>query len=764
MDNTITPARRPASPDAGTSERKRKRKVLSCYDCRRRKLQCDRQMPACGRCSKAGNAANCLYIDDPAEASRPDGDGKGPFDAHISRPIQQPPAPLGDALSRLEYQERRIKQLEAALAQNGHTQSLDPMQRWRNSKLPLTPESVTGVVAEQQISGSNSVTDRETMMLRGKSFKTQFNGTTHRGSLIAHIPDLNVFTKETFERFPALARIRQDMHGLEDRTESASSRPHPYSDDELKALVPSKTEVDPLLQLYFANYGSIYHIIHLPSFWQEYTDFWADVKEARAHFAALLLLMIAAAQCLTSGQPWLYAAGSSMAREKAVTYIQAVDEWLRMQSQKRVTATDFQIRFLLLLARQASARKYKRTWTDAGNLLRFCMCAGLHRNPDLIRKPTSALDKELRRRIWQAVVELELQAAFDRGMVSAPWTLQADCPPPINMHDRDVDQDSEQLPTSVPAEEFTNSSYLSKASESTLLRHGLNTTLNNIRQTLSFNDVKRFSEEIETHLQAIPDWQSEGSEAPRALLVLNLRQYLLVLHDRQIRQAESSTERSFSRMMLIDNATRIIDTHRKLINKGCYALELTCNDQLRAALSICHVATTVDIRADSAIGQIVEHHANRVMEEAIQMLTDKVIRFGREQRQLWIALAAHGFWKSRKDPANRTEFMQEAVEKITRPYYKIMACQQEESSVLNPSSTRVPDQPSSAQPPVGAAMENGALDYLPPAPPAMMTHDPDLSEQPLLDLDEIEAWTFENWAFDPAELQQAFAQNYPSVG
>ena len=148
------------------------------------------------------------------------------------------------------------------------------------------------------------------------------------------------------------------------------------------------------------------------------------------------------------------------------------------------------------------------------------------------------------------------------------------------------------------------------------------------------------------------------------------------------------------------------------------------------------------------------------------MLTDKVIRFGREQRQLWIALAAHGFWKSRKDPAKRTDFMQEAVEKITRPYYKIMACQQEESSALNTSSHRADaaDQLSSAQPTGGAGLENGALDYLPPAPQATMLQDPDLSEQPLLDLDEIEAWTFENWAFDPAELQQAFAQNYPSVG
>ena len=63
------------------------------------------------------------------------------------------------------------------------------------------------------------------------------------------------------------------------------------------------------------------------------------------------------------------------------------------------------------------------------------------------------------------------------------------------------------------------------------------------------------------------------------------------------------------------------------------------------------------------------------MEEAIQMLSDKVARFGREQRQLWIALAAHGFWKAKRNPSQRLSYMQEAVEKITTPYYKIMACQ-----------------------------------------------------------------------------------------
>jgi len=744
----MTPARRPSSPDTlAGSERKRRRKVLSCYDCRRRKLQCDRGMPACGRCTKAGQAANCLYIDDATEGPvQPDENGRMPFDAQISRPMQQAPIPIGDALSRLEYQEGRIKQLEAALAQTGHAQASDPIQRLRTSRLPLSPESILG--ASEQIRGT--VHDRETLLLRGRAFKTQYDGTTHPGALITHIPELHIFTKEAFERFPALARIRHDMHALEDRTEYAGSKPSATTDQELKAMLPAHAEVDSLVRLYMANYGSIYHILHLPSFWRQYSEMWSNPAEAPTHFVAIVLLMMAAAQCLTSTQPWLYTANSSIAREKAITYIHACDAWLQMQSQKHVTAADFQIRFLLLLARLVSARKNKRTWTEAGTLLRFCMGAGLHRNPDLIRKPTSALDKELRRRIWLAVVELELQASFDKGMISAQWPLQADCPPPSNIRDKDIDQDTEQLPYAARASEFTASSYLALAGESTLLRHGLNTTLNNIRQTLSFDEVKRLSEEVDAHIQNIPDWVGDCADGPRALLSLNLRQYLLVLHDRQLRQADSTAERSFSRMMVIDTATRIIDTHRMLINKGCLALELMCQDQLRAALSMCHVATTVDIKADSAVGQIVEHHANRIMDEAIQMLTNKVIRFGREQRQLWIALAAHGFWKANNDPDNRAAYMQEAVEKVTTPYYKIMACQEDmptgvSSDTPNASRIHVP---------------NGMLEHLPPVSQQEVGPIVDMGGPPVLDIDEIEAWTFENWSFNPTELQQAFGDSY----
>jgi hypothetical protein len=288
---------------------------------------------------------------------------------------------------------------------------------------------------------------------------------------------------------------------------------------------------------------------------------------------------------------------------------------------------DFQIRFLLVFARQVTARKYKRTWTDAGTLLRFCMAAGLHRNPDLIRKPTSALDKELRRRVWAAVTELELQASLDRGMLAATWPVQADCSGPSNIHDEDVQQESAHLPHSLRPTEFTHASYLSIASESIVLRHGLNMTANNIRQGLTFDDIKHFTEELELHLDNLPQWIGTSAEVPKALLQLNLRQYMLILHDRHLRQTESITERSFCRMVIMDNATRIIDTHRALINKGSHALELMCQDQLRAALSICHAATTSDISSESAIGQIMDHQVRHADPISTVICTDRSKHF-----------------------------------------------------------------------------------------------------------------------------------------
>src|SRR5271170_512341 len=48
---------------------KRRRIALSCVDCRRRKVKCDRSYPSCLRCKQGGHADSCVYV--PYEGTEP---------------------------------------------------------------------------------------------------------------------------------------------------------------------------------------------------------------------------------------------------------------------------------------------------------------------------------------------------------------------------------------------------------------------------------------------------------------------------------------------------------------------------------------------------------------------------------------------------------------------------------------------------------------------------------------------------------------------
>lgn len=341
-----------------------------------------------------------------------------------------------------------------------------------------------------------------------------------------------------------------------------------------------------------------------------------------------------------------------------------------------------------------------------------------------------------------------MQASFGRGMISAPWPQQSDCSPPSNIQDEDIDQTTESVPPSRSLIEFTGTSYLIAANETFNLRYMLNSMLNNIRQNVTFEDAKRYTDEIEAQIQALPQWIGATSEAPQALLSITLRQYLLVLHDRQFRLASSHSERNFSKLILADTAAKIIDSHKLLVEKGNRALQFLCHDQLRAALSVCHIASLSDPQSDGMLSDLVEKRSTAVISDTIDLLADKIARYGREQRQLWIVLAANAFMKSRQDPSQKINNMQEAVDKITRPYYKILACQEDAPSAV------------STGPPTGREeLPNGILEYLPNGS-STKTGEFGQTDPTLLDLEDIAAWTFDDWAFVPGMEMQQFNEVY----
>lgn len=167
------------------STTKRKRKALSCYDCRRRKLRCDRELPSCARCIKAGHADTCSY-DERSLAPRNSNTGPAQL-KHSSNTSQTSPgwsSSISVAHQRLtDASEHRRSTVEAS--QTSGTWQL------RGEVAPFTKDCeqrpAIRADAEEILAFPRPSTPTETIIFRGENFKTQYYGGSNPTSLIAHV-------------------------------------------------------------------------------------------------------------------------------------------------------------------------------------------------------------------------------------------------------------------------------------------------------------------------------------------------------------------------------------------------------------------------------------------------------------------------------------------------------------------------------------------------------------------------------------------------
>lgn len=68
-----------------------------------------------------------------------------------------------------------------------------------------------------------------------------------------------------------------------------------------------------------------------------------------------------------------------------------------------------------MVSRKVNGLSANQAWIATGNLVKLVMSAGYHREPSSSAN-VPPFYVEMRRQIWAAIVELELQASVDRGM------------------------------------------------------------------------------------------------------------------------------------------------------------------------------------------------------------------------------------------------------------------------------------------------------------------------------------------------------------
>ncbi|KZM21607.1 DNA binding [Ascochyta rabiei] len=573
------------SPEQDESAEKRtskKRKVLSCYSCRNRKMKCDRVYPVCGRCQKTGRADQCSY--DPRLLEEAHVRNGQPLTADASNTMfaiqdtestedHVKDSPSNNLRWKLRVQERRIEMLEKKLAATVVNKNLSQL-----THLPAKEPEIA-----------------EEMMFRGKGFKTQFHGSTSVMSMISQYRDLQAFTRETLIVDNSMTRVKTDFKSFRSYRKVLAKEKiaRTYgTDEEIFALLPPKHEVDAQAVLYFQTWETTYRILHEPTFWQEYNIFWErrPGDDKQAGFATILILVVAATKCLTVKDD-VFVGDSTSDRDSASSLIETCEMWLNRQPRKRLTLPFFQLQCLSLLAKRANCVKLKQDWLVAGDVVRLALASGMHRDPSLLATGRiSEYEKEMKKRLWYTIAELEIQSSLDNGLQSSLTSLYFDTPAPSNLPDEAFSLETKDMPMSRPIEQFTTTSYCIVALKSLPLRIHLTKLLNDPSNQLQYEDVLHYDEQFTSILAELPTWVDTRALIPSALLGLQLRQYLLILHKSYAKRAFLNKRFMYSFTVSVEAASSIIATHDELNVNGKLSLNHFRNDAIRVGMEISQIA------------------------------------------------------------------------------------------------------------------------------------------------------------------------------
>lgn len=586
--------------DPAKPSRKRQRVRLSCLECRRRKLSCNRQLP-CDRCIRSETPSRCQYETRSGKVINAASDFSS-----LPPDFRRPDVATSTIRER---DHERIRKLEHEIVQ-----LRKEMSRQRGSLEGSTPVATTTSPSTQAGEGEGAADDSrnnaqnmpfptekgELRFVRFKEFRTRFLGPHSAAMAMAELTGLSPFMKETADELLRSVKLhsRKDRKRRTEIRERLALEPDPY----LESLLPTKEESDALVTVYLDTFEQLHRIVHIPTFRREYAKYW-DPPETRppgarrAAFTALVLAIMSISCCLYSHPTIKFIGMMSDNHSSAVKWVTAVDDWLSRQSQKHRKLIHYQIACLLYLGKRVNTIKKKRFWTGAGALIQDGISLGLHRDTRHMAGKMSAYNQEMRRRIWATVQELDMQASFDFGLPTLTSQVHYDVAAPSNLDDNEFDEDTAEVPPSRPAEVYTFSSYQHVSRQSLPLRLELSRILYGPPGQADYDDIVRYTHDLMREIDALPSWDQDSggphnSKKPilaYTLLHIQLRQYILPLHQQYVKPGAHGTRYQYSENVSYNAARDIVLLHDKLYEQGIQALNFLREDTLTTAIKLCSV-------------------------------------------------------------------------------------------------------------------------------------------------------------------------------
>ncbi|KAI0518343.1 hypothetical protein F5B22DRAFT_82080 [Xylaria bambusicola] len=533
------------------ASRRRRRPILACEPCRRKKIKCDHEVP-CTPCTRS-RTSYCSYLEanedvtskkqrsgeehsNVSTASTASTSGDYPPSMPVSVPLSVP-------LSGSPWFSGN-----GSVTSNGGNNS--------TTSLSIAPEAKTGHLIERQ----------DSFTARGTFLRGRFYGPSHWLSFYQHLPHA--------ESDYSLYQNCEPLVGSPSSVDSLGST----NLWKLPETIPPREVSNQLVLAYFRTFESVLRILHVPSFVRECQQYWKSPQNAREEFILQLGLVMAIGAAFT---PQVTVKDQSI-----LLWIDSAQNWLRdtltetCLNQIDTTSTSgrelVQIFCLLIEARQTRHTEKKRPGLiSADSLIRAAEHVGLHIHPTKL-PGLSFFEQEMRRRLWTTCQELALQAAVNEGRPSPILRGDDNGPPPLNLADEQFDTHTTIVP--LVSEDFTHTSILIALHKSFPIRHAIAEAINDVSYEMcSYEQALDMSSRIMTESREIfSRIQSRASNFAVRLCELLLHRFLLTLHAPFALHAHIDPTRYYSRKVATEISMSILrhcsqvetDDFARLLRRG----------------------------------------------------------------------------------------------------------------------------------------------------------------------------------------------------
>ncbi|KAK7966265.1 uncharacterized protein PG986_000542 [Apiospora aurea] len=543
-----------ARPQGRQSLRHRGRPILSCRECRRRKIRCDHKSP-CAHC--VHHQRRCTYqphVAQSAAASLADrdqaslvlqeeGDNNSAAESEQARGIPTP-ASLnpGSNVAQPTYSAS-----DPEAGSNGN----DVLRRLRNLEEHVGSSSGTanntrtspptdGVTQEWQVIANKS---RD----QGKSRKT---GTAQEfGAIIACFSEMTGRESGNHSfRQPEVAQTLSQAAGFLKQCKSIAKelktrRPtRGFTSIGSGLPLPPQETTDTMVNLYFAAFESTHRILHIPSFWQDYRAFWDSPESVPPDLRLKVLLVMSIGSSL-------YDRGSTEATlrnsELAHQYIFDAESWLAGPLEKdRIGITGLQIQCLTILARQIFS---------IGGDTRYHVW-----RPKFVGG------------LWATILDFAVQAALDSAMPPRISLDDFDAEPPASINDDELDE-STTVVQPHPRDIFTSTSVQITLQESLPIRLRIIQQLHGLHSDLSYQQALDLSAQL---IDAVRTAHSAVKGCPGAttfhktLLDYLIRRFMIPLHYPFSNQARTNPMYYYSLKLSTDTAIALTQQQQPVDVQG----------------------------------------------------------------------------------------------------------------------------------------------------------------------------------------------------